>query len=424
VRGQAATALALWASVWASPLTAQNTPSAPAAVPVTPAAAQAVGSEPFVAQETLKRGDEAQEDPLAEELSQPEPDWDKRPDDLSVYASLRLRYRVTEGEGLFGDGGTRAGATGRYQARPQLWLTGRAEIGFNVLDELDALLSPSSQSSDSNSGDSVFLRLLYAGVESPIGSLTFGKTWSAYYQVSKWTDNFQGAGGSASGTFNAGTDGGDTGTGRANRTIEARWVMDPGRVGIGLRPAQASLQLQYDQPVPRVEGARYGAAFGASLIWDDEEGSSIGVAYNHAFVRNADTTALRAAGIDGDARALLAGARWLSARWNVASVVARLLDQETTNESQYFDGWGWEVYAQYQVGARVFLVGGWNWLQPDSGQPQAGAFEIKYALLELRYALRGFTRMLYANLRLDAGHNADGTAQPNVFTVGIRFDLP
>jgi predicted porin len=400
---------------------AAGTPQAQQApAPAEPTAAR----EPVTAQETLKREQQAQEDPLAEQLSQPETDWDQRPNELSAYGSLRLRYRVTEGEGLFGDGGTRAGAAGRYQVRPQVWLTGRAEIGFNVLDELDALLSPSSQSSNITSGDSVFLRLLYAGVESPIGSLTFGKNWSAYYQVSKWTDNFQGAGGSASGTYNAGTDGGETGTGRADRTLQGRWVLDPKRLGLGLRPAQASLQVQYDEPVPQVEGANYAAAVGASFVWDNEDGSSIGLAYNRAFVSSGETALLQAAGIDGDAQALLGGMRWISARWNVATVVARLLNHETTNAYQYFDGWGWEVYAQYQATQRIFLVGGWNWLKPDNGQPQAGAFELRYALLEVRYTLRDFTRMLYANVRLDAGRDADGTPQPNVFTVGIRFDLP
>ena len=421
---RAALGLALWASAAGALHAAQDPPAQPPTAQGTAEPEDGAASAPPTPQETLKREEKAQEDPLAEQLSQPAPEWDKRPNEVSPYASLRLRYRVTDGEGLFGDGGTRAGVVGRYQARPQLWFTGRAELGVNVLDELDALLSPSSQGSDVNSGDSVFLRLLYAGVEAPIGSLTFGKTWSAYYQVSKWTDNFQGAGGSASGTYNAGTDGGETGTGRADRTIQGRWVLDPGRYGLGLRPAQASLQVQYDEPVPQVEGARYGGAFGASFVWENEDGSSIGLTYNRAFTRNSQSTLLQAAGIDGDAQALLGGLRWISARWNVATVVARLLNHEATDEFQYFDGWGWELYAQYQLTQRWFLVGGWNWLRPDNGQPQAGEFEVKYALLEVRYTLRGFTRMLYANVRLDAGRTADGTPQPNVFTVGIRFDFP
>ena len=387
-------------------------------------AAEAPPAEPVTPQETLKRAEQAQEDPLAEQLAVPALDWDKRPNELSPYGSLRLRYRVSDGEGVWGDGGTRVGVEGRYQARPRTWVTARAEVGLNVLDELDALLSANSQSPDKQAGESVFLRLLYAGIESSAGSLTFGKTWSAYYQVSKWTDNFQGSGGNASGTFNAGTDGGETGTGRADRALEARLVIDPARLGLGLRPAQASLQVQNNEPVPRVDGARYGPALGVSFVWENEDGSSIGLAYNRAWVRSGDAALLRAAGIDGDAQAMLLGLRWLSARWNVASSVARLLNQETTDQYQYFNGWGWEVYAQYQASQHVFLVGGWNWLRPDSGQPQAGAFDIKYALVELRYTLRGFTRMLYANVRLDAGHSADGTPQPNVFTVGIRFDLP
>ena len=53
-----------------------------------------------------------------------------------------------------------------------------------------------------------------------------GKNWSAYYQVGGWTDRMQGAGGAALGVYNAQTDGGPTGTGRADTTLQTRLTID------------------------------------------------------------------------------------------------------------------------------------------------------------------------------------------------------
>ena len=51
----------------------------------------------------------------------------------------------------------------------------------------------------------------------------------------QFTDLFQGNGGSASGTYNAGTDGGATGTGRADSVLQSRFLVSPPRSWFGLR---------------------------------------------------------------------------------------------------------------------------------------------------------------------------------------------
>ena len=70
---------------------------------------------------------------------------------------------------------------------------------------------------------------------------------------------------------------------------------------------------------------------------------------------------------------------------------------------------------RYRYGSRV--------LEPDSHQVQAESFRVRYAVLGVRCSLEGFRRMLWANVRINDGLNADGTRQPNVYTIGIRWDL-
>lgn len=64
------------------------------------------------------------------------------------------------------------------------------------------------------------LRLAFVGFEGPQGRVSFGKQWSTYYDVAVFTDQAPFFGGSASGTYNAGTDGGVSGTGRANQALQ------------------------------------------------------------------------------------------------------------------------------------------------------------------------------------------------------------
>ena len=73
--------------------------------------------------------------------------------------------------------------------------------------------------------------------------LTAGKNWSTYYRVASFTDRFQGTGASASGAFNAGTDDGYTGTGRADGFIQTRGLVNTFKTTSILKPLNLNLQV-------------------------------------------------------------------------------------------------------------------------------------------------------------------------------------
>jgi predicted porin len=98
---------------------------------------------------------------------------------------------------------------------PKLKVFGRAEVGYNLLSNLSSISNSKDSAPEGKAGDNFFERLLYVGFEAPGYFLTAGKNWSIYYKVAGFTDRFSGTGGDAPGTYNAGTDGGATGTGRA-----------------------------------------------------------------------------------------------------------------------------------------------------------------------------------------------------------------
>lgn len=382
--------------------------------------AQVVGSD-------LARDREraAEEDPLAQRQADRVDrvdEWLAEPDRIEFSASARVRYNVRDGESIWGDGGSRAGLSGQWQFRPQWWLFGRAEAGFNLLDQLGVDLNPKGRSGGNES--EVFTRLLYAGIETPDLMAVAGKNWSTYYQVAGFTDRFESTGGSAAGVYNAGTDGGNTGTGRADRVLQTRLLIDLFPDDWWIKPFNLNVQVQHGEPVPKLDGVDYGTAFGLSAILQLLNDYTVGIAYNRAKLRDFDDPRVRAAGIDGDAHALLLGTRWYGERWYVGITLSWLDNHETTNENNYFDGRGAELYGSFRVADRWWLVGGWNYLKPAGNQAQAGAYRINYGVLGVRYTIRDFARMVYAEARLDDSTNADGSGMGNVYTIGVRWDFP
>lgn len=374
--------------------------------------------------EAVQREAEASEDPMTEQeaktLTVPEPALVKERA-LEVYGNYRLRLR-NSGDGFkLTDGGSRIGVDGHYQLFPKLKVFGRAEAGFNLLSELD-LFDSKDSAPEGDAGNSFFKRLLYIGLESPGYFLTYGKSWSTYYKVAGFTDRFAGTGGDASGTYNAGTDGGATGTGRAQSVIQTRLHIGKLPEVIGIKPFNLNLQVQHGEPIPLVDGAHYGTAVGLSAIHQIDPDFALGIAYNIAEINDLDDPAIRAAGLDGNAQAILLGTRHFGEKWYLGTVVSRLLNHDTTDQGTYFDGWGWEVYGQYQLREKIWLTGGWNYLRPDS-DPLNGDYEIKYGVIGLRYSHDGFQNMIYANVRLDQGRLTDGEEPGNAYTIGLRWNF-
>ncbi len=377
---------------------------------------------------TREREQQASEDPLSQRQSDKTDNpalHEIKPNKFDIYGSLRLRYRETTSDSIVGDGGTRVGADSEYQFIPNYWLLGRLEAGFKLFDNLDQVLDPGGQGEGIFSND-VFLRLAYVGVELPKAFLTYGKSWSTYYQVASFTDRFQGTGGGASGAFNADTDGGATGTGRADQVWQSRIQIEhPWGPISQFKPFSINIQYQTGEKIPHVQESHYKYSFGASAIAERKGNLTTGIAFNYAAVDTDDLTHLRLKGIDGDAVALLLGAQWFGERWYAATVLSWLDNHMATTNAIYFDAWGSEGYGHYRIFEKIWLVGGWNYLTPRSGEKQAGEYLLQYAVLGLRYTFKDFQRMIYANIRFDKSHLSSIGDQPigNTYTIGVRWDF-
>lgn len=393
-------------------------------VPAQAREGEAANESSAPSEEAQDRETGAKEDPLAQvqaERSKKPEEREEGKSDVRLYGSARIRYRAGEKDSAWGDGGTRAGINGDWKFSSKRWLFARGEAGFSLLAAVDQVLDPSGRSGEDD-GD-LFLRLAYAGYAGPRALTSFGKNWSAWYQVAGFTDGFESTGASASGTYNAGTDGGPTGTGRADRVLQTRMLIDflPQR---WFKPFHLNLQVQHGEPVPQVDGVDYGTAFGASAVLNTKRGYTLGIAYNRADITDEGDPVVRGAGIDGDAEAFIIGTRGFGERWYLATVVSRLENHEATGAGIYFDGWGWEVFGRYRLYGPIWLTGGWNRLEPDGDEDQVGDYRLRYGVLGLWYSFRAFERLIYLEARFDDSRSADGIRTGNSYAFGVRWDLP
>jgi len=335
---------------------------------------------------------------------------------VDLYGSFRVRYRDRDGNGDLEDGGSRLGVEIERRFSEKSFLFVRYESGLNLLDAFDR------DKSVEEFKDGFFDRLAHIGLETPSTHIIVGKNWSTYYEVGAFTDRFMGAGGDASGVFNAGTDGGPTGTGRADNALQTRVSLDflPHKV---FKPFELHIQAQKGNAIPFGGDAEYGTTIGVSSVMATDTSFTLGLAYNHAEVDLNVNPSLRDVGLMGDARSMLIGARAFGERWYSGIVLAKMKNHEATDEGIYFDGWGSELYGQYRLFDRIWFVGGYNILNPDSDQDQAGDYRIRYLMTGLRYTFDDFRRMIFANIRINDGLNADGSEQENIYTIGIKWDL-
>ena len=291
----------------------------------------------------------ANEDPLTELLSKKSVKQNgghENNHSYEFYSNIYGRYRKIENtSSAWEDNGSRAGISGYYQTDKNSWLFARYELGFNLLDELKTSRYQQPDNNDNAyifDGESLYTRLAYIGIESGNNIIAYGKSWSTYYQIASFTDRFDSMGGEASGAYNAGTDGGASGTGRADNVLQSRLHLDVFPEFIKLKPLSVNVQIQYGEDIPHVTNIQYGISYGISTIIEAWSDLSFGVAYNYS---NLDVNINQSNNhyLAGDVSALLVGGRWFDDNWYIGFTLSKSENLHTTDNQQYFNGIGTEL---------------------------------------------------------------------------------
>jgi predicted porin len=354
----------------------------------------------------IKRADEllARMNALARETQgfSPEPEEPRNAPLMNVlrsytfYGSVRARLRFRDGESTQADTNTsRVGFRSYLPIGEKYALISRVEAGFRLSDPVDLAGDPGAR--EFFEGGDVSLRLASVGIEMPVGRFSFGKQWGAYYDVAVFTDQLPYLCCEGHVVFNAGTDGGVSGTGRADWALQYRQ-------SIGNFKFTLQGQFRTNSPV----STRFADTYGASLVYRWNEVLDLGVSYNRVL----DGIAMPALGQpkEGDEAAIV-GIRYQKDRLYVATTYSRFNQHEFDDLGRFFDGDGamFIVYF-YLIPDRLAIAAEWDDVNPDSSHP--GQYRIRFTTIGASYALRKYWEffLLY---RFEDGRLSDGSSRGN-----------
>jgi predicted porin len=262
-------------------------------------------------------------------------------------------------------------------------------------------------------------RLGFIGVDTgKYGRLSFGKQNSTHYDITSYTtDRFNVFGGQSTATYVAGTDGGQSGTGRADQTLlyhlKFAKIFDLGGQG-QLRTANTSQAFN---------------GFGFSLQAQVLPKLLIGGTYNKTYFSTEDTnlffqgrgTDYWAVGGKGDWRKLEWGAVWVrQANGDLAFVPEPA--GGPTPIAVGFSASGVELYSRFWLG-KVALVGGFDDYWPRDLSPLINPnFITRYAVMGAEYHISP-SGYVFVEARVGDTRDAEGNGGFNAGAIGFRYDF-
>ncbi|HEX6272992.1 MAG TPA: porin [Polyangiaceae bacterium] len=325
---------------------------------------------------------------------------------------------------LSGDGvemknnGSRFGLTAEQDVWRGFVLFGRGEWALKLGDgdtSYNVTLNPDTElaTADATTEGAFGTRLGFVGMRfREFGTLALGKQEGVYYDVSKWTDVYTVFGANGSSTYNAGTDGGQTGEGRANGAVSYRVLAGPIAIG-----AQAQFLDTREAVVDGVSG---------SLVVDVGAGLRAGIAYSRSFL---DLNAAIAGYDGGDAQALTAGVHFGDAHWTLAVVDTWTRNHElvpTESATVMYDTLGAELYVARRFGNVAMPYAGFDFAIPRA--LDARFVDPDYGTRDLIAGARFFVdsrarSFAYVEGRTGATRDALGERADDVVMAGLRLDF-
>jgi predicted porin len=348
----------------------------------------------------------------------PEPTWLR---ELAARVDLYGRFDghlALSEEGVeIANNSSRFGISAAQRILPELSLFARGEwrvslgqgdVSYAVSENPDTGLL----SLESSTAPAIGTRLGFVGLRfGRFGALSLGKQWGVYYDVSEWTDRYTVFGAHGSSTFNAGTDGGQTGEGRANDALVYR--VDAGPISVGLQAQFLDLRTHAIDSIS------------ASLIGRLAVGLCAGIAYSRAFLDLPPNIA----GYDGrDAQALTAGATFEREGWTLSSVNTWTRNHElvaTEAATVAYDTLGAELFVARRFENRLMPYAGFDFAIPR--QLDARFIEPNYGTRDVIAGVRWLLdpvadSYVYLEGRTGGSRGPDGERVADVLTLGIRLN--
>ena len=266
-------------------------------------------------------------------------------------------------------------------------------------------------------------RLGFIGISfAEYGVLALGKLNSVYKDVAGTADIFNVMSGQASYVYSpSGSDGGETGTGRAEGALIYRNTL--GNFDIGLQT-----QMRANG------GNNFFDNYGASLRYHITNNLAIGTAYNRAILDTRFEEIDNLQGLEGDASYFTAGFVYNNKRLFVSGIFVNQengdfvntfdLDHPDGLASVVYPGKGYEIVASYiLLHNKLKLLAGFNYKKPESDNALLPkGFRKRLYLIGAQYQFIKFASV-YSEYKFEDSIDGLGLKPENVFMVGLRIDF-
>jgi len=341
---------------------------------------------------------------------------DKFLEGFRLYGSLRAQGVTYEGATEIQGNASRVGfRLTRDFLDSGIQVFGQVEFGIRLMQNFTNFNVSENQTGfgrlePGSKEDAIYTRLGFVGFDfGDYGLFQAGKQWSTYYDVAGYTDNFFVFGGSASGTYTLQSDGGGSGTGRADKTLSYR-----NRFGDFVLGAQAQMEAN------KLTGL---GSLGGSAQYRFPVGLTLGVAGNYSDIPEVISESIL--GADDHGTAIVFGAKlerprlFLAANYSIQeSHDASTVDSVTVA----YGGRGVEAFGYYEISRRFRVSGGFNFFDPDALEPIDPDFRERYGVVGGAYYLNSQT-LIYAEWKIEDSVTPRGQRLPNVFALGLRLDF-
>ncbi|MFA6957273.1 MAG: porin [Thermoanaerobaculia bacterium] len=340
-----------------------------------------------------------EETPVAEQIATMDP-----------YGSLRVVVGSdTDGNTAMRDNISRVGIKGSARLREGLDVVATAEVGLKLWGREQTTIFGGDPGAPVGQVDNaVFARVGFAGLKGRAGQLTFGKQWAPYSDVAGMTDQAYVFGGDAAGVYAAGTDGGISGTGRADYATQYRYSNE--HFSLGLQTQSRSRSENDQSWADTVQGA---------FTWHAGRGFHVGATYHE--VRDGVVDPEPDEANKGDKATVVAISYDRPGHLYVGATYADLENHERDDTGVFFSGRGFEFFTRYYVTERSAIEGVFNDLEPDDSYD--GQYRLRYfaATYSYRYAK---SSVIYAGYKSEQSRAADGSdLQNDVFGLGFNYSF-
>ena len=352
---------------------------------------------------------------------------------LDFKGNLSVYYIRSDETAEINDGFSRYTFDMSHQLKDNWQAVGLLEWGVQISRTDDQIfVSNNGLTSTGPTADTTWLRLGYVGVEhETYGRFTMGKQWGVSYDVGGVTDWFEIFGAEGQGTYNFGTDGGFSGTGRAEQAIQYKVNYQGFSFGVQYLVSDDVVRTG---DVPGGEdgfGVKFNDSYGLSVIYQAPYEIGLGLAYNKAqisLISDLDNVKDYSQSPKADDELITAHITYRaygSLGLHVAAVFTDMTNHEVNDVGQVMNkASGIELFSVYRFDNDISLIFGYNSLKDDSNGfiGSDGSFHQKYFILSAKYHWHeGF--YLYIESKIDDSNlvEEDSNLAENATGIGMMF---